>query len=182
MPTGATIRRKSGGLDALTKRLAEVRKLEVAMGFPKGKAQAYPDGTPVVEVAAAHVFGVGVPERDFMALAKPKIMEQGREYLKKIASLSAKDAKAAEAILEAAGQMGVNEIRSAIVDGSWQPNSIYPMSKELREKVSASWGIDIPPGMSYAAAKLKYRGSDHPLIDTGLLIQATTYVVRERAV
>ena len=182
MPTGATIRRKSAGLDALTKRLAEVRKLEVAMGYPKEKAYSYPDGTPVVEVAAAHVFGVGVIERDFMALAKPKIMEQGKEYLKKVASLSAKDADAAMALLEAAGQMGVNEIRSAIINGAWPPLSDFPMSAALRERVAASWGKDIPPGMSYRAAKLKFKGSDKPLVDTGVMAAAAVFVVRERAV
>jgi hypothetical protein len=171
-----------GGIDGLKDRLKSLRKMEVAIGFPKGTGQAYPDGTPVVEVAAAHVFGVGVPERDFMALAKPKVMAQWAEIGKSIASLSKiKDAAAIVALLKAAGEMGINEIRAAIVDGSWQPNSSYPMSKELREKVSASWGIDIPPGMSYLTAKVKYRGSDHPLIDTGHMVQAVTAVTRERA-
>jgi len=185
MPTGVQIKRMSkgvGGLDGLKARLESMKKLEVAMGFPAGMAGAYPDGTPVVEVAAAHVFGVGVPERDFMALAKPKIISQGVEMLKEAVKLNAKeDAMAIKAVLEAVGQMGISEIRAAIVDGAWEPNSNRPMSAALREKVAASWGVFIPPGMSYLEAKMEFRGSDKPLIDTGRMVQAVTAVVRDKS-
>src|SRR5574340_264552 len=59
-----------GVIDAIFKRQQEVAKKEVAVGYPKGKAQAYPDGESVIDVAAKNCFGIGVPVRDFMALAK----------------------------------------------------------------------------------------------------------------
>ena len=52
--TGATVTRKVDGLKGLAERLKNAKKMEVAVGFPKDMGNAYPDGTPVVEVAAAH--------------------------------------------------------------------------------------------------------------------------------
>ena len=183
--TGATVTRKVDGLKGLAERLKNAKKMEVAVGFPKDMGNAYPDGTPVVEVAAAHVFGVGVIQRDFMALARPKIIENVKPILKQIALLISRgdqnDVKAVEALFKAIGEMGIAEIRAAIIDGAWPPNSGNPMSPQLRERISRSWGIDIPEGMSYLEAKMKYHGSDKPLVDTGHMVQAVTAVVRDRS-
>lgn len=181
------LRKNPGALDNLAKQLKALsKKKEIAIGYPAGKAQAYTDGTPVVEVAAAHVFGVGVPERDFMALAKKMMMPKIKPLLRKWAKLAAKpnptpsDLQALTNVMEALGQIGQAEVQQAIVDGSWEPNSSKPMSPGLRAAVSESWGIDIPDGISYRDAKLKFRGSDKPLVDTGHLVQAATYVVRDK--
>lgn len=177
-------RRDPEALKRLGDRLKETHGREVAIGFLPDQGQVYPDGTPVVEVAAAHVFGVGVPERDFMSLGKSMLMPKVAPMLRSIAKLSAsttgQSGRAIQDLQEAIGQTGQREIRAAIVDGDWEPNSPYPMSDELREKVSESWDIDIPPGMSYLEAKKKYRGSDKPLVDTGHMLQSVLYVVRDR--
>jgi hypothetical protein len=185
MATGATIKRGAGGLKALTDRLKEARRIEVVVGFPAGKGQPYPDGTPVVQVASEQVFGIGVVQRDFMALARPKIIERAKPILAQIVKIvssgNANDVATVDALFRAVGEMGIAEIRATIVDGGWPPNSSSPMGKDLRERVSKSWGIDVPAGMSYLEAKMKYRGSDKPLVDTGHLVQSVTADVRERS-
>lgn len=152
----ATIQRKNP--DALYRvhdRMKKASQREIAVGFPAGKAQAYPDGTSVVEVAAAHVFGVGVPVRDFMALAKQGIVDKTSPILKAIAEAQAsgKNESVVNALMEAAGAEGQAAIQAAIV--------------ELR---------DPPNAPSTIAAK----GSDNPLIDTSHMLQSVTYDVRNK--
>lgn len=181
------VRKNPDALNRLADRLKKLAGKEIAVGFPAGKAQAYPDGTPVVEVAAAHVFGIGVKERDFMTLGKEMMKPKVKPVLRKIAKLAVKvdgnstDAQAVQNLQESAGQLGQTAIREVIVDGDWAPNSDSPMSEGLREEISKSWGVDIPEGMSYLEAKRKFLGSDKPLIAMGHMVASVTYVVRDKS-
>jgi len=148
----ATIRRKDP--HALAKRIKGLQKAagkEIAVGFPAGKAQAYPDGTSVIDVAAAHVYGVGVPQRDFMALAKPAIAEKTKDLLTGIAK--ATTAEGAEKLQNAAGLVAQECIREAII------------------------ALEDPPNAPATIAKKK---SSNPLIDTGHMKDSVTHVVRSR--
>ena len=91
---------------------------EVAVGFPAGKAQAYPNGTPVATVAAIHVFGMGVPQRDFMGLAIDGIKVKTQPILK--AAMQADDP---DKLLNAAGLAAQAEIQRAIIDLQDPPNA-----------------------------------------------------------
>jgi len=123
----------------------------VAVGFPSGKAQAYPSGTGVAAVAAFHVYGMGVPRRDFMGLARDEIVAKAIPILNKSASYE-QDSVEAEHIREAAGQAAVNAIKRAIVDLKDPPN---------------------------APKTVAAKGSSNPLIDTSHMLQSVTYVVRK---
>jgi hypothetical protein len=152
--TGAKIvHKKPGALDSIVTKFKKATEKEIALGFPAGAAESYPDGTSVVEVAASHVFGVGVPQRDFMAFAKDGIRDKAEPILRQIASLGDGDEKGISALQEAAGQAGQSAIRAAIT--------------ELRE----------PPN---SPATIAAKGSDNPLIDTTHMRDSVTYVVRKR--
>lgn len=173
--------------EALAKVQARIERMsqkEIAIGFLPDKGQPYPDGTPVADVAAHHVFGIDVPERDFMELGKSMMLPKIQPMLRKIILIAAERETLSDRFLDASMEsvavVGQSEIQSAIVDGFWPPNSDNPMSEALREKVSKSWDIDIPSGMSYREAKMKYHGSDKPLIDTGHMLQSVTYSIRDR--
>ena len=156
---------------------------EIACGFPKGKAQAYPDGEGVASVAAKNCFGIGVPQRDFMSYAQPLIIERTRATMARIAKLVELPGQGDKvaALMETAGIAAANAIKRAIRDGDWSPNSDKPMGELLRADISRSWQVSIPVGMSYAAAKKKFHKSSKPLIDTGHMIQSATSVVRDKA-
>lgn len=126
-------------------------KTEIAVGFPHGKQQAYPDGTPVEDVAASHVYGLGVPQRDFMALALVDLPDKIRPFLEAIGQQANK--KESRALQEAAGQQAVSVIQQAITD------------------------LDTPPN---APATIAKKGSSNPLIDTGHMRTAVTYVIRSK--
>lgn len=157
MTSGASISRKNPkALEGLRKRFEKAASKEIAVGFPKGKAQAYPDGTSVIEVAARHVFGVGVPVRDFMSMAKPGIHEKTKPILVKITQLSGQeqgDDKAVTALQNGAGQVAQAEIQQAIIE------------------------LDDPPN---APSTIAAKGSGNPLIDTGHMKDSVTYVIRDK--
>jgi len=57
---------KDRGASYLLKRAAELaNKVEFGVGVPEDAGE-YPDGTPVATVAAAHEFGLNVPQRSFI--------------------------------------------------------------------------------------------------------------------
>jgi hypothetical protein len=164
----------------LLNRYKAVAGKEIALGFPAGKAQAYPDGESVAQVAYDNINGIGCIARDFMSYADPGIKAVTSPILKEIGRQVNKNSDAVTSLQEACGQAGAQAIKDAILEGEYSPNSENPMSAEMREMISASWGVSIPEGMSYAEAKRTIRGSDKPLVDTGYLVQSVTYVVRDK--
>lgn len=106
------------GLREVYERMENKTDKEVAVGFPEGKTQAYPDGTSVVDVAARHVYGIGVPVRDFMGLARDEILTKTGPILK--AASSAEDQTP---LLEAAGMLAQSAIKTAITDLDDPPNA-----------------------------------------------------------
>jgi hypothetical protein len=54
-----------GSMDLLRRAAEFANKVEIGVGVPES-AGTYPDGTPVATVAAAHEFGLGVPQRSFI--------------------------------------------------------------------------------------------------------------------
>lgn len=148
-----TTHRDKGWLDRLTGRYDKVGGMEIAVGFPQGKCQAYPDGTAVEDVAARNCFGIGVPERNFMALAQSDIEKKTQPIMKAlVAELNSGDGRGVDALRKAAGEAGVSAIKKAITD------------------------LDTPPN---APATIAAKGSDNPLIDTSHMRNSVTYVVRE---
>ena len=148
------VRKNSDALLNFLEKLNKKTVREIAVGFPKGKANAYPDGTSVIDVAAMNTFGIGVPQRDFMSFAKTKIVQDCEPLLKELASME--EGKGAEAIRNAIGQLGQAAIQDAITEGDYLPN---------------------------APATIAAKGEGkRPLIDSAHMIGAVTYVVRDRTV
>jgi hypothetical protein len=153
------VRRKDPGW---TKRLVDsirdVKRKEIAVGYPQGRAMAYPNGRSLIEVAARHVFGEGVPQRDFMTYGRTLIEDSPliKKIMQRIAVETGRptaNPAIISALMEAAGLEAANLIRQAILDGDWEPNSPETVAR---------------------------KGSSQPLIDTGHLKNSATYVVRDR--
>lgn len=154
--------------------VTKVAGKEIAVGFPRGKCQAYPDGEQVAQVAFENCMGDSdkrIPARDFMGYAQDGIEQRTRPIIRKIGKLASEpallnpgvnDAKIS-ALREAAGQAGAAAVKSAIRDGSYEPNS----PRTLHPSVG---GVN-PDG----------KKSTKPLIDTGHMIQSVTHVVRDRS-
>ena len=139
------------GMESLEKKLSEIKKRQIAVGFPKGKCQAYPDGTSVIDVATQHVFGIGVPERNFMEMAEKGIRKKTKPILRAI--YKSDNQTEVGSLQNMAGQVAADEIKRAIVELTFPPNSPITIAK---------------------------KGSDNPLIDTTHMLHTVTYVVRKR--
>lgn len=131
---------------------------ELAIGWPAGTANVgirYPDGTPVVLVAAVNTFGSqsrGIPARPFMQQsAEPAIEATVPVSAALIPALNAGKIDKA-GILQHMGPYAVAAFQRTITTATWAPN--HP--ETIRRKQSAQ-----------------------PLIDTGLMRQSLTFLVRK---
>lgn len=129
----------------------------LAVGFPKSEVggQAYPDGTPVIDVAIHNNFGTErIPRRDFMGpggqLALKEVAPIARARVAKINT----GEKSVEQVLEEMGIKAADQFKKAI--------------KDLKE----------PPN---APATIKRKGTSNPLVaENNLLMRSVTHVVRSR--
>jgi hypothetical protein len=162
MATGAKIKRKNPkALDAVVANIGKVGGSVVAVGFPRGQSNAYPDGTSVIEVAAKHVYGVDVPQRDFMTLAKPEVISRTKEAMDTLRG-GGLNQKQIDIALTAAGEEGVSAIKQAITDLDTPPNAPGTLHPDV--------GGTNPKG----------KKSTNPLIDTEHMRDSVTYAVRKK--
>ena len=154
------VKRSNEGWTAdLMKRFKSATSKEIAVGFPKGKSAAYPDGTSLIDVAVDNCFGTSrIPKRDFMTLAQRGIKESTKPIMAAIARMALKprsqNVQAIENLQEAAGIAGRDQIKKAITDLRDPPNAPATIAKK--------------------------NGSDNPLIDTEHMRDSVTFVVRNR--
>ena len=136
------------------------KKLVVAVGLPLGESarDVYDTGASVIEVGAGHEYGVaGIPQRSF--LRTPFSVKQ----------------KQIQQMLEIA-YAGVFE------QGHEVKTQLAKVGAGLKNISLKSWetnGYGTWPALS--AKTIEAKGSDKPLLDTGLLRQSITYVVRDAA-
>jgi len=147
--------KNKGWFNKLEKRYASANRV-VACGFPEGTEAAtvrYPDGPRVVDVALANNYGQGVPKRDFMNRAGPKIKNKTALILRSaVIDLNKNGIESYESKLEVAGNVGAGEIAQSIVKLRDPPNS---------------------------EETIKRKKSDNPLVDTDLMFESVRYIVRK---
>lgn len=145
-----------GWLSGLLRRYREQDVL--ALGYPASETGSlrYPDGTPVVLVAAVNNFGSaskGIPARPFIHEGAVKAVEETQPVAAALVpALNAGKISKAQ-ILEHMGPVAVGAQQSVFTEVTWEPNA----QRTIDEKESAQ-----------------------PLIDTGLLRQSATYEVRKK--
>ncbi len=132
---------------------------QLAVGYPigtDGVSTKYPDGTPVLLVAAANNFGApsrGIPARDFMDQGGVRALEKtGPIAAELVKQLNAGDITI-DQLLETLGPVAVAEFQQTIIDISDPPN---------------------------APSTVEEKKSSNPLVDTGLMNQSLTHIVRNK--
>ena len=132
--------------------LDQLRKLEVAVGFQRGK-DPYSDGTDLVDVAAQNEFGTSdIPARPFMRQSWKNNDKAIKQVVKNVIA-AVEQGQNISGLLNQVGVYGVGLVQDEIREGNFVPN---------------------------APATIKMKGSDRPLIDTGHMRQSVHYVIRER--
>lgn len=157
MAGNVTIKQSNPGwLDALLTRYRE--EAELAVGFPantKAQGARYPDGTSLLLVAAVNNFGSssrGIPARPFMhQAAEPAVRATEPVAVIMVKAINRGKATVKQALTEM-GPYAQGAFQETIVSGGFAPN---------------------------APATIAAKGSATPLIDTGLMRQSLTWIVRE---
>ena len=151
--SGQGIARK---LQQLKERLATNQ--EAAIGLP-ADAGTHPDaGMSYARLGAIHEFGspsAGIPERSFLRAPLRAAQDELAGHFREMMPLVAQGEMTMQQALDAIGAKAAAVSQEAI-------------------------GAGIPPANSDETARRK--GSSKPLVDTGALRQAITWVVRERGI
>ena len=160
-------------LKKVYERLSKAPGREVAVGFPAGMATAYPDGTPVAQVAAWNVYGVpenNIPARDFMAFARADIIRDLKAVVEKIRGKDLSDA-GKDTFLKTLGEKAKEDIQKAIVDLNEPENAPSTIARKLKKltkkKIKMLGKMGVPAG------------GTKPLIDSGHMHMSVNYIVRD---
>lgn len=130
---------------------AKLKDVHVRVGYPVGSG-SYPDGTPVVDVAIYNEFGTETtPERSFVRRAYRENKAKYTDYLERLARNLVRGANVnIHSAMKAIGLTAVDDIQETIDRTSSPPNADVTKDR---------------------------KGRSHPLIDTGLMKQSTTFEV-----
>ena len=132
--------------------LAELKELEVRVGFQRGEAQEE-DGTDICDVAAYNELGTDhIPARPFIRQS----VDDNESKIKSFLKAQVKDfgkGKSAEQILKEIGIFQKDLMQDKITSGSFAPN---------------------------ADSTIKKKGSSKPLVDTGRMRQSVNYVIQKK--
>lgn len=151
------LQKNPGWLKDLQKRYKSRKQL--AIGYPigtKGTSTNYPDGTSVLLVAAANNFGApsrGIPARDFMDKGAVSALEKTGPIAEALIPALNAGKITMDQVLAKLGPVAVAAFQQAIID------------------------FDEPPN---APSTIAAKGSSNPLVDTGLLNQTLTHIVRNK--
>ncbi len=161
MVTGtASVSKRHSNLKSLTERLKALTNKEVYVGIPAEKSSRYGEGgINNAELLYIHTHGSPVRNIPPRPVLQPAI-EANRQAIGKQLAAAAQgalrgNATEAERGLESAGMVAQNFARGWFEnpENGWAPNSPRTISR---------------------------KGSDRPLIDTGEMRKAITYVVRDK--
>ena len=132
--------------------LAELKELEVRVGFQRGKSQEE-DGTDMCDVAAFNELGTDhIPARPFIRQSVDDNESKINSFLKEEVKDFAQG-KSAEQILKEIGIFQNDLMQDKITSGSFAPN---------------------------AESTIKKKGSSKPLVDTGRMRQSVNYVIQKK--
>ena len=132
--------------------LAELKELEVRVGFQRGKSQEE-DGTDMCDVAAFNELGTDhIPARPFIRQSVDDNESKINSFLKEEVKDFAQG-KSAKQILKEIGNFQKDLMQDKITSGSFAPN---------------------------AESTIKKKGSSKPLVDTGRMRKSVNYVIQKK--
>lgn len=155
--TAKIVQKNKGWLQKLLKNYDN--KDVLAVGYPASETGGikYPDGTPVTLVAAVNQYGsqsMGIPARPFITEgSKAALAGDAGSIAAELVPLLNNGKITPSEILKQMGPFAEADFKGVFTGVEWAPNSDFTVEK---------------------------KGSSQPLIDTGMLRNTLTHVVRRR--
>ena len=135
------------------KEIEKLKKLQVRVGYQQGNV-VNDEGVDLLDVAMFNELGTSTsPSRPFMAKSVDENADKINSFLKQQLVLLAQGKTTAEGILKAIGVFQKGLIQEKIQSGDFEPN---------------------------APSTIKKKGSDHPLIDTGVMRQSVNFAITQK--
>lgn len=161
-------------LDKVMAKAVKLTEIEAAAGFPAGQkglnTPHYDNGASIIDVAIWNNYGTyNSPARDFMTPSGKKAKARWDKIAPDLYNDVVNGKMDAVQALENAGQIGAAEIKKAIVDLKTPANA--PIT------INGGWMHNKKSGKLF---KIKGKKSNNPLVDTGAMANASTYVVRKK--
>lgn len=165
MKAGASLQQKNSNWQTeLLERMKQAEKQEAAVGFPRGKDGLgnphYENGASILQVAIWNNFGTTlgefnhIPSRPFMKMATKQIQEAISPIM----------------------QVVIAKINAGKTDGKKELEILAIQAQGIIQTTITDGGF-VPNAPSTIAAK---KGSKQPLIDSGDMRKAVTYVIRDK--
>lgn len=163
---------KGKGVDAVITELERMCKKALYVGIPQENSSSR-GGITNAEIAFIMTFGSpvnNVPARPFLepAINQASTRQRIAQYLQQAVTAAATGKGNPDAMIESAGIIAENAVKKYIDSGNHTPNA--PIT------INGGWMIN---KVSHKPFKVKGKGSNHPLIDTGSLRSSITHVIRE---
>lgn len=181
-----TVRQTSFMGDLLKKIVHTLNEKEVLIGVPaeKNPRKTDDDGLNNAELSYIHEFGTEdgrIPPRPHLIPGIKKAKDQISCALKEAAEQACLgDTNAAETGLEKAGLLGQNAVRATFVDNDWPPLAESTLTYKPKQKNDLGEDILNKKGQPVRGKSRLEQGKTNPLLLTGQLRNAHTYVVRTR--
>lgn len=198
--------KNAGWAGRILNTLGDADRYEVAVGFPAGKGLETPhytsiraDGTTVagpsiMDVAIWNNYGAEVRHPggtpyfvrtdglvQFVGLNSPGAANLPRTKPHNIRIPPRPFFDMAAQAIAALWKAAQEEYRRELVNGVASPVTIALEKVGMNAEGQIVYAIDATASPANARATVKRKGSSHPLVDTGAMKQAVTYLVRERA-
>lgn len=131
--------------------IRELGELQVRVGFQRGREISQENGVDLCDIASWNELGTStnIPSRPFLRDSVDKHAEEINAFLEAQTKLLVKGTSAQQ-VLKNIGMFQKAKIQEEITDGSFEPNADSTIWK---------------------------KGSDHPLIDTGLMRNSVNYII-----
>ena len=159
MNPGASLQQKSKNWqDELLERIRKAEKQEAAVGFPRGKDGLgnphYENGASILQVAIWNNFGTyRTPSRPFMKMATKQIQEVSAPIIQAL----------------------IAKINAGKTDGKKELEILAIQAQGIIQTVITDGGF-----IANAPSTIEAKNSEQPLINSGDMRKAVTYVLRDK--
>lgn len=183
MKASVSVKQISSNAAAIRKAVAALTDQDVYIGIPADK-NAPRQGANNAELGYIHEFGApaaNIPARPHLIPGIGDVQPQAAELLETAGKKALKgDEAAVERALNKIGHLAANAVKARFVNNEWPPLSDAYLDRQPLLKDEDGNAITDKKGRPQHGKSKREKGRVNPLIDTGQLRKAYTYVIRKR--